>query len=87
MPLNNSVYHQLFQEPLALKVTEDGILNQRPLPGLRIYSKYYYDAQEIWPNHELLPKVRKQSNTCGKNQIDSHQEDCVGQEQQQVGNG
>jgi len=32
-------------------------------------------------------EVRKQLNACGKNQIDSHQEDCVVQEQQQVGDG
>jgi len=87
MPLTNSIYDQLFQEPPALKVNKDGKLNQRPLLGLRIHSEYYYGAQEIWPNHELLTKVRKQLNACGENQMDSHQEDCDVQEQQQVGNG
>ena len=31
MPLTNSIYHQLSQEPPALKIYEDGKLNQRPI--------------------------------------------------------
>ena len=62
----------------------DGKQNQRPLLG--IHSEYCYDVPEIGPNHELLPRAVKLLNACGESQIDSHQEDCIAQEQQQVGN-
>ena len=85
LPLTNSKLCHLFQELPTSTVYKDGKQNQRPSLGLRIHSEYCYGVQETWPNHELLPIVIKQLIVCAVNQTDSHQEDCVAQEQQQVG--